>query len=125
MRRLLVAALMPLIVAIPASAQDQLPNQNTAPQAAQNRNAPQSTQTIQESLQSDLGRAGFTDIQLVPSSFLVRAKDPDGNPITMVLTPESFTAVEVAPGSLEDQDTSNGAPSAGPSTSGQSPTDAK
>ena len=127
MRRILISALTPLILAIPALAQNLPPNQNAAPDAAQNQNAAESLQTIQESLRSDLERAGFTDIQLVPSSFLVRAKDPDGNPVTLVLTPESFTAVEVAPGqgSVGDEGGRNSSPSGQPSTSGTGATDTR
>jgi hypothetical protein len=127
MRRILISALTPLILAIPASAQNLPPNQNAAPDAAQNQNAAESPQTIQESLRSDLGRAGFTDIQLVPSSFLVRAKDPDGNPVTLVLTPEAFTAVEVAPGqgSVGDEGGRNSPPWGQPSTSGAGATDSR
>ncbi len=32
----------------------------------------------------------------MPESFLVRAKDKDGNPVMMVIKPDSFTAVTVA-----------------------------
>jgi hypothetical protein len=50
-------------------------------------------QSIQQQLRQNLQRAGFTDIQVMPSSFLVRAKDPGGNPVMMVINPDSVTAV--------------------------------
>jgi hypothetical protein len=127
MRTLLISAVMPLVLAIPASAQDLPSNQNAAPAAAQDQNALQSAQTIQEMLRSDLERAGFTDIQLAPSSFLVRAKDPDGNLVTMMLAPDSTAEVEVAPdqGGAKEQDTGNSVPSGRSSTGGQGATDAK
>src|SRR5436190_2137630 len=52
-------------------------------------------------------RAGCTEIQVMPSSFLVRAKDPDGNPVMMVINPDSITAVTesgaAGTGSVPDQ----------------------
>lgn len=50
-------------------------------------------QSIQQQLRQNLQRAGFTDVQVMPSSFLVRAKDPGGNPVMMVINPDSVTAV--------------------------------
>ena len=41
-------------------------------------------QAIQQQVQNNLKQAGFTDIQIMPSSFLVRAKDSAGNPVIMV-----------------------------------------
>jgi hypothetical protein len=48
---------------------------------------------ISERLRADLTRAGFTDITIMPSSFLVRAKDSQGNPVMMVINPDAFTEV--------------------------------
>ena len=44
-------------------------------------------------LRDDLSKAGFTDITIMPSSFLVRAKDSQGNPVMMVINPDSITEV--------------------------------
>jgi hypothetical protein len=41
----------------------------------------------------DLEKAGFTDVSVVPNSFLVQAKDRSGNPVTMFVTPNSMTAI--------------------------------
>ena len=48
---------------------------------------------ISQKLHNDLSKAGFTDIKIMPSSFLVRAKDSDGNPVMMVINPDSVTEV--------------------------------
>jgi hypothetical protein len=40
-----------------------------------------------------LQNAGFTDIKMMPSSFIIRAKDKDGNPVMMVINPDSITEV--------------------------------
>lgn len=34
---------------------------------------------------------GFTNVQVVPGSFLVSAKDKDGDPVNMVIGPHSMT----------------------------------
>ncbi len=66
----------------PGSASDQ----NAAPNA-------QAPTHIVQRLRADLGKAGFTDITVMPSSFLVRAKDSQGNPVMMVINPDSLTEV--------------------------------
>jgi len=60
--------------------------QNTAPNA-------QSPVHVSQKLRNDLSKAGFTDIKIMPSSFLVRAKDSEGNPVMMVINPDSMTEV--------------------------------
>lgn len=61
-------------------------SQNTTP-------APMAPGAMQETLKTDLSKAGFTDIQVMPSSFLVRAKDKNGHPIMMVINPDSVTEI--------------------------------
>ncbi len=46
---------------------------------------------IAQKLRNDLDKAGFTDIRIMPSSFLVRAKDSAGHPVMMVINPDSIT----------------------------------
>jgi hypothetical protein len=55
----------------------------TAPDAAQ----------IQQDLHQDLAKAGYTDIRIVQGSFLVRAKDKQGNETEMMISPHSMTEV--------------------------------
>ena len=60
------------------------------------QNVPPGAQTpshVSQRLRDDLTKAGFTDITIVPSSFLVRAKDSQGNPVLMVINPDAFTEV--------------------------------
>lgn len=69
----------------------------------------QSSQTVREKLTKNLHDAGFTDIQVMPSSFLVRAHDRDGNPVMMVINPDSVTAVtEMKNGVQSQQDNTTG-----------------
>jgi sporulation protein YlmC with PRC-barrel domain len=40
-----------------------------------------------------LQKSGYTDIKVAPTSFMVHAKDSDGNPVVMSISPDSFTEV--------------------------------
>ena len=42
-----------------------------------------------------LQKQGFTDVRVVPQSFIIHAKDKDGNPVVMSVTPDSIAAVTV------------------------------
>jgi hypothetical protein len=59
----------------------------------QSQTQPHNTQSMRQQVQDNLQKAGFTDIKVMPESFLVRAKDKDGNPIMMVINPDSVTAL--------------------------------
>jgi hypothetical protein len=69
------------------------------PQLALAQSSGQSTQSIQAQVKNNLAQAGFSDIRIMPESFLVRAKDQNGNPVMMVINPDSVTAVTAASGS--------------------------
>lgn len=42
---------------------------------------------------ANLQQAGFTNVKVMPDSFLVQATDKSGNPVTMFITPTSMTGV--------------------------------
>lgn len=46
-----------------------------------------------QKLRSDLSKAGYTDITVAPSGFMARAKDSQGNPVMMMISPDSVTAI--------------------------------
>jgi hypothetical protein len=48
---------------------------------------------LSQKLHDDLTKAGFTDITIMPTSLIVRAKDAQGNSIMMVINPDSLTDV--------------------------------
>jgi hypothetical protein len=48
---------------------------------------------LSQKLHDDLTKAGFTDITIMPSSLLVRAKDSQGNSVMMVINPDTLTEV--------------------------------
>jgi len=94
-----------------SQSQDQNQNQQSQTQNQESQTQ-QQNQTIGQRLRQNLLASGFTDIQLMPSSFLVRAKDRDGNPVMMVINPDSITAVtEIGSGNPAGQNR--------PSTTGQ------
>ena len=51
---------------------------------------------IAQKLRADLDKAGYTDIIIRPSSFFVQAKNSEGNPVTMMISPDSVTALTEA-----------------------------
>ena len=57
------------------------------------QNARPSPGRLSTKLRDDLTKAGFTDIKIMASSFLVRAKDSQGNPVMMVINPDSMAEV--------------------------------
>lgn len=52
-----------------------------------------SSEPLRQQVRDNLTRAGFTDIKIMPTSFMVRAKNQSGNPVMMVINPDSFTEV--------------------------------
>jgi hypothetical protein len=67
----------------------------TVPQLAFAQASPpqQNQQSLQSRVKMNLEQAGFTNVQIMASSFLVQAKDKDGNPVMMVINPDSVTSV--------------------------------
>ena len=70
----------------------------TAPANDQNQSNAQTNPgamaKVRQELEQNLTKAGFTDIKIMPESFLIRAKDKDGNPMMMVVNPDSVTAIQ-------------------------------
>jgi hypothetical protein len=83
----------------PPSEEDQ-----TATEPEQN-----TTQAQQASIERVLTAAGFTDIQMITTSFLVRAKNSAGKPVIMIVDPTSMTASVIdIPQSTSDEDSTTG-----------------
>jgi hypothetical protein len=119
MRKLLISTFVSLVWIIPAVAQDAPQGQPVAPNAAPDQSDPlkDATQAIQQLIQERLATAGFTDIQMVPNSFLISAKDRDGHPVTMMASPGAVTGSnDSGPG---QDDGADDMPSGQPSTTGQ------
>ena len=94
-----------LVIALIAAASLTLPQIASA----QSSPPPQKQQSMGSQVKSNLEQAGFTDVQVMPSSFLVRAKDKDGNPVMMVINPDSMTSVtEISGGQRSSATTGSG-----------------
>jgi hypothetical protein len=63
--------------------------------AASNTSSETGNQSLPEKMEQKLKDQGFTDVQVVPGSFLVSAKDNDGDPVTMIIGPHSMTVFTV------------------------------
>jgi hypothetical protein len=61
--------------------------------SAQTTSDTQASGHMSQKLHDDLAKAGFTDINIMPASLIVRAKDAQGNSIMMVINPDSLTEV--------------------------------
>lgn len=63
---------------------------------------------IRQELQDKLTQAGYTSVKITPSSFFIEAKDKQGNPVQMLIGPDSFmeiTALAPKTASATDQQT--------------------
>lgn len=87
-------------------------SQSIAPQA-QNE---QTTTEIADQLTNKLAQAGFKNIKLIPSGFIVRADDQNNNPVVMIVNPGSITTVA---GPQEAQGGNNDHRTVGQGSSGQ------
>jgi hypothetical protein len=69
-------------------------------------------QAQQAKLERTLGGAGFTDIEIMPTAFLVRAKNAEGKRVIMVVDPITLTAsvIENSRSAPEDATTGSGNP---------------
>jgi hypothetical protein len=63
---------------------------------------------LRQQLKSELNGDGYTDIKITPSSFFIQAKDKKGNPVAMVVGPDSFTAVTAVPTNASASASANG-----------------
>ena len=106
MHKTAVVMLAPLLLlAGPALAQNPAPGATTPSNQSQANKSSQanqkSPQMVRQQVHKNLQQAGFTDIQIMPRSLLARAKDKDGNPVMMVINPDSVTAVTEIPRSRQ------------------------
>ena len=87
MRTILLASAALLVLSQVTMAQTPNNSQNdTGNQTA-------ASQHMRSNLRNMLDKAGYKDIRVAPTSFVVHAKDADGNPVIMSVSPDSFTEV--------------------------------
>ena len=89
-----------------------VPSASTGMTTQPNSTSAATNEPMRQQVRDNLTKAGFTDIKVMPTSFLVRAKDQSGNPVMMVINPDSFTEVTTLPTQNSNQPTaqSNNAP---------------
>ena len=61
--------------------------------AAQNSAEPDNQGSLRHQVKKRLEQVGFTNVKVVPKAFLVRANDPDGNPVMMMVNTGALTAL--------------------------------
>jgi hypothetical protein len=71
------------------------PSETTAP-AVQQRKMSEGPMSLKQHLKENLVQSGFTNVTIMPESFIIHANDPQGNQVTMVVSPDTIAAVEVA-----------------------------
>jgi hypothetical protein len=126
MHRLLISTVVSLAWVVPAMAQD-APRQ--APAAASTTHEQrdvvnQGAQSFEQRVQQRLTQAGFSNIEMVPTSILIRAIDRDGNPVMLALSPDSLAALLGASGEQNDSSGTD-TPSRQPPTTDPNAGDAK
>src|ERR1700759_5239125 len=93
MRSILLASAALLVIAPAAIAQSTNPAPQPNPSQNQSSSMNGEPQHLRANLRSALEKAGYKDIRVAPTSFMVHAKDSDGNPVVMSVGPDSFTEV--------------------------------
>jgi len=108
MRKLLVSTFVTLAWVVPALAQD-APRQAAAASAAHDHQdvMNQGVQSFEQRVQQRLTQAGFSNIEMVPTSILIRAWDRDGNPVMLSLSPDSLAELLAVSGGQNDGSGSN------------------
>jgi hypothetical protein len=84
----------------------------------------QGVQSFEQRVQQRLTQAGFSNIEMVPTSILIRAIDRDGNPVMLALSPASLAALLESPGGQNDG-SGNDTPSRQPPATDPNASDAK
>jgi hypothetical protein len=57
----------------------------------------QNPERLPDELRQRVTDAGFTDVKVVPSSFVVQAKNKAGHPVLMQISPDSMTILTAIP----------------------------
>ena len=110
-----VGAAMALLVGV-AGAQAQTASEGTATQSSATQSSDQGDMAhvnMRQQIQSQMTKDGFTDVTVMPSSFYVRAKNKKGDPVAMVIGPDSLTEVTEVPMGNKTAEGTSGSSSAG------------
>jgi hypothetical protein len=89
MKKTILAAAA-ILTTVSSVALAQTPSSNS-PAAATATTPQPAGSSLRQQLTNSLQQSGFTNIKVVPDSFLVQANDKSGNPVTMFIGPNSAT----------------------------------
>ena len=64
--------------------------------APSNQSASAEQRPLPQQIRSKMQNMGFSDVQVVPGSYIVTARDKDGDPVTMIIGPHSTTLFTIA-----------------------------
>ncbi|MBS0525188.1 MAG: PepSY domain-containing protein [Proteobacteria bacterium] len=95
--RLIVPACASLAL-LSGAALAQAPKQSGAPDDNAQNSKDMSDQEIQQGpqkLRDKLAQDGYTDVKIAPGSYIVSARDKDGNKVVMMIGPNSMTMMKV------------------------------
>jgi hypothetical protein len=104
--RLLIAATLATVASTAYAADTGASNTNSTSGMTPGQ---QSSQSLPQEIRSKLQQDGFTNVQVVPGSFLVSAKDKRGDPVTMVIGPHSMLVM--SEGKIGTNDSAGGSQS--------------
>lgn len=93
MRRMILAAVLFVAATSPTYAGNAGPESGAAAAARQAGDDAAKDKIVGDAMTDTLRKAGFTDLQVMPNSVLVRGKDKAGNPVAMVFNPKTMTEV--------------------------------
>lgn len=96
--KVMTSAGVALCLSLPAMAQQTSQSSSSDSTSTIGTPAPgMSASSIRNHLMQDLKKAGYTDVKIVPASFVAEAKDKQGHPVTMMISPDSFTTITEVP----------------------------
>ncbi len=100
MRKSLVAAIAAAsLLSVPAFAQSNTATPSASAPTTQSGSTSAAVNTVQarEKIMHDLQQDGFKNIRVAPESFLIHAENKQGEPVVMIINPDSvFSMTEVA-----------------------------
>ncbi|WP_237480729.1 hypothetical protein [Lichenibacterium dinghuense] len=86
-------------------------NSLSASSSASSSQDPSGNMNVKQEIQNTLSKQGYTDVSVMPSSFLVHAKNSKGQPVAMVIGPDSVTTVTELPPASQSGSNSDSKPS--------------
>ena len=93
MRRLILAGMLSVGATSLSYAEDPKPESGTTVASRQAADGAAQDKVVGDAIIETLHKAGFSDLQVLPNSILVRGKDKAGNPVAMVFNPKTMTEV--------------------------------